>query len=269
MSLPRETLPPGDPLACWVAYSGGKDALMAALMARDAGYTVTLYHVQGMNRWVASAELEAAQVGAQATGLPLVVDQVRLVGRSAGFVAWPTRNQTITTMMLARMLEAGARTYSLGNARSDTATGYIVTHGDLVESMTLWLAHLRTLVPDLHQRTWLAHQAESTALLVQYGLLEVPHGSCMSALRFRAHYRATNEARFGMTLLPGRCGSCGKCCWEYIVLDHLGYSVPPAFVTHCLKYMKAPPGRVGPPHARPGRRAPTLGTARRAGPLSG
>jgi 7-cyano-7-deazaguanine synthase in queuosine biosynthesis len=222
----------------WVAFSGGKDGLGAALMARDAGYQVVLFHVAGLNRGTAKAEHAAAERAAEAADMPLVVDHVKQRGSRAGFIEVPTRNQFVVTLMAAHMAKAGAGTYTMGNALSDVAQGYLVAHSDLVDAVSRWHRWLQVLLPGLEQRTFLRHQTEGIAVIAKHGLTELAHGSCMAPVRFREGYISANERRYGVQLLPGRCGSCGKCTWEYLVLAALGYPAPEAFLQHCLRYMQ-------------------------------
>lgn len=223
---------------CWVAYSGGKDSLAAALIAREQGYDVTLYHVDGLNRSVASAEVAAAHIGARAAGFPLVVEGVSQSGPRAGFLEVPSKNQVVVALMVARMIDVRAGTYVLGTTEADTAIAYLCGYSDTTTAAELYQVWLDAVAPGIQRRIFIRQETQSMALIAREGYLDIPCGSCFAPLRFRAHLRAKNEAKYGV-LLPGRCGSCPKCCWEYLVLDAIGYDVPGnGFLVHCLRYLQ-------------------------------
>lgn len=222
----------------WVAYSGGKDSLAVGLMARERGYGVTLYHVAGLNRSVAGSELEAARAGAAATELPLVVEAVTQSGSRAGYLEVPSKNQVVVALMVARMIDAGAGTYALGTTQADTAIAYLCAYSDTTGAGDLYHSWLESVAPSIRRETFLRHETESMATIASHGYLDVLCGSCMAPIRFRGKNRTLNESRYG-PMLPGRCGSCPKCCWEYLVLDALGYEVPGnGFLGHCLTYLQ-------------------------------
>lgn len=225
--------------SCWVAASGGKDGLATALLAREAGLDVTLFHVAGLNRGTASVEHAAVARQAAVIRAPLRTQAVHITGASGGFVEMPTKNQVVATLMVGAMVSARPRggQYALGNVLADNVGSLnpVLALSDARELVDAWHAFLVTLVPGLAHRTWLRHELEALATLMRHGLVELAHG-CMAPLRYRQGYRAANERKYG-PLLPDRCGSCTKCCSESLMLARLGWPVAEGLWEHALEYM--------------------------------
>ena len=236
---PESVAVAGDTGLIWVACSGGKDGLATALLAREAGLEVVLYHVAGLNRGTASAEHAAVARQAAVIRAPLVVQHVSISGPQAGFVEMPTKNQVLATLLVGAMVSARPQggQYALGNVLADHAEHLNprLALSDSVEAVEAWHAVLCTLVPGLARRTWLRHELEALATLMKHGLVELAHG-CMAPLRYRAGYRQANERKYG-PLLPDRCGSCTKCCSETLMLRALGWPVAEGLFRHALEYM--------------------------------
>ena len=58
---------------------------------------------------------------------------------------------------------------------------------------------------------------------------------CVLPYRFRNKTKEINEQKYNVKLLPNRCGSCWKCCVEYIFLADKGVVEYNAqFYKHCL-----------------------------------
>jgi hypothetical protein len=222
----------------WVAFTGGKDCLAAALVARDQGHNVILYHVQGINRtW--PNERDYAEAAAKAMGFPLLVDRISIVGRKyGGMISLPTRNQVIESLMISRMVERGGSHWALGLHSIDTPDQCqpTMTWSDSTTTNTQWSAHLDTLVLGLHFHCFLRGDLHSLAILAEKGYLAYAHG-CVSQPRLQNLFRTSAIRRFGNCILPGRCGTCTKCWAEYLMLVHLGVLPKTGYYDHCLASM--------------------------------
>jgi len=218
----------------WVAFSGGKDGLAAAVAARAEGRDVLLYHVTGINRSYPD-EAEFAKQAAERVGMPLRIEKVSVYGRS-GFTEMPTKNQVITALMAGRMAELGGQAYSLGVLSCDTPDTMVpdLNWSDGTEAIRLFQGYLDEILT-LEFRPYLRHETESLCILSRYNLVEVAHG-CMTPIRYRLRLRQTNERKYG-ALMHGRCGSCTKCCWEVMVLQKMGYIDRPGLYEHSVQYM--------------------------------
>lgn len=227
-----------DDRSMWVAFSGGKDGMAAALRARAEGWRPVLYHVRGINRSLPD-EFDYATKAAEAAGMPIIVDRVAISGEANGFVEMPTKNQVITSMMAARMAEYGGANYTLGILGEDTPDKCRanINWSDTTTSNVLWAKHLAELLPGITGHILIHSQMEALAIVASHGLLDFVHG-CMSPLRFRGKLRAENVRKYGDAILPGRCGSCFKCWSEYIMLVSLGVVVKnEAFYDHAIAGM--------------------------------
>lgn len=218
----------------WVAYSGGKDGLAAALKARALGYAPVLYHVRGVNR-AYPGEYRWAVQGAAAAGMPLVVDQVRIAGKATDFLEAPTKNQVIAACMAARMVQQGGSAWGMGTHSEDEpgAGNVLVNYSDNVGPMQRWGEYLASVVRGLVFVPLLRGPCEALALVARAGLLAHVHG-CLKAHRFQVFEAKRAAARWGArTMLPGRCGQCHKCWSETIMLVALGVVPDSAWHQHC------------------------------------
>ena len=207
---------------CWVAFSGGKDGMAAALLIRELGYTPLLYHVRGINRsW--PNEYVYASSAATAADMRMVVDRVAVSGKKKSFIELPVKNQVIISLMVARMLDNGGAVWSMGANEADTpeASNPLFNWSDTTIAMDTWAAHMEARVFGLRFLRLLRNEAHSLAIVAKYGLLPYVNG-CMSPLRFRKYWRAENVKKFGDAILPGRCGICYKCWSERLMLEELG-----------------------------------------------
>lgn len=63
--------------------------------------------------------------------------------------------------------------------------------------------------------------------------------SCMAGARFKGSLARGNREKFGVDLMPGRCGSCYKCAMEQIVLAALqGQTLPAPWAAHCVDKLR-------------------------------
>lgn len=226
----------------WVAFTGGKDSVAAALHVQAQGRTPVLWHLAGINRGMGD-EPRYAQRVADRMGWPLVVDRVSVSGPKAGVMELPTKNQVTALFLAARMCEESdgplaAADYVTGWHASDTqdkqAFGY--DYSDGAEAIAAFGAYLSARLPGLRYEQVLHDTTQAWALIADAGLLQYIKG-CVCPLRYKARVRAANVKKFGW-LLAGRCGSCVKCGWEEWALQAIG-ALPydKARLDHGLKWM--------------------------------
>ena len=85
----------------------------------------------------------------------------------------------------------------------------------------LWIefdTFLKKYVPSLNILIPFYHQNEAVELIVKDKNLIPLYQSCMLSLGYRTSLHNTNVKKYNIDLLPNRCGSCRKCCVEYIDL---------------------------------------------------
>lgn len=223
-AVPWDTLTPTNNV--FVAFTGGKDSVAAALHVANEGRTPVLWHVAGLNRGMGD-EPRYAQRIADRMGWRLLVDRVAVRGGKTGVMELPTKNQVTALLLTARMAslrETGLASadYVSGWHASDTqdkqAFGY--DYSDGVEAIAAFNRYLSARFPGLAYEQVLQDTTEAWARIAEAGLIQFIKG-CVCPLRYKANLRRRNVAKFGW-LLAGRCGSCVKCAWEERALQGLG-----------------------------------------------
>lgn len=230
----------------WVLFSGGKDSVAAALLARRDGWEPVLYHLAGINRGMGDEPRYAERVAAR-MGMPLLVDRVGVSGKKSGFMELPTKNQVTALCMLARMMQEvgeplGGADYTGGwhprDTQADTVFGYDYTDG--TETLAAFHRYLQARVPELDFHLALESSVHAWAVVANAGLLQYIK-SCVCPPRYKARVRAANVRKFGW-LLAGRCGSCVKCAFEELALQRLGVLPPDeARLRHGRKWLLESP----------------------------
>lgn len=215
-----------------VGFSGGLDSAYQAISMRDAGWDVELFHVAGLNGRYPDEDLFARRF-AEAAGIPYT--ECRVHAKPQRFPDNPAKNQLVMSIMADWGLGRGIGDYAMGadwcTPLSESKVGFTVT--DSVEVNEAYVRGMRAhsdiayhFIPSDMKKVG------RVAALRDAGLLEHVY-SCIGPHRFRGRLRATNERKYGVRLLPGRCGSCFKCCMESLLLHELGEEMPEAYLTHC------------------------------------
>lgn len=203
-----------------VCFSGGKDSVATALRCRETGYGVELYHVHGINHSYPD-EIDRARDIADYLRMPLHVETVRLSGKPVYFEN-PLKNQTICAMALDWSERNGhGRRIAFGDFRNDHRERAIFGT-NWTDTVEMWDAYT--------QYAW--HDYDGFEALILFDnyfqtmdvvaqdrtLLGMVQG-CIAPSRYREYWRGKNVAKYGEgVILPHRCGSCWKCCREYVHL---------------------------------------------------
>lgn len=222
-----------------VAFSGGKDSTATAMKLKNDGYDVRLFYVKGINKSY-SDEIDHAKRLADELGLPLHVANVTQHGKTS-FKESPVKNQLIASMALDYAIENGyGCTVAFGDFTTDNIgnSQFYESWSDTQEMWSAWLELVRTYVPNAELIIPFETYNETLDMISERRkILEMVCG-CILPYRFRAMTRNNNESKFGIRLLPNRCGSCWKCCTEYVFLADKGV-IPfnKAFYDHCLEFL--------------------------------
>lgn len=224
-----------------VLFSGGKDGLATALKLRADGLSPMLLHVRGINGPAYSHEADAARNVAALAGFPLRELRVVLRGKS-DHTENPTKNLVLACLGGALAVQWGAGSVALGLLSEDTESTNprcglsdnirIALPGfAAIEAMTSGLRVIPATMPNDCASLAYVHRSCPEALPAL--------SSCMAGARFKGKLHADNAAKFGVGLMPGRCGSCYKCAVEQIVLASIeGRRLPDAWAAHCVEKLR-------------------------------
>ena len=221
-------------------FSGGKDSTATAVKYKNLGYNVYLFHVKGINKSYPD-EWKSAQAIADYLELPIYYAQFESKGKLE-FTEHPMKNMILANMAIEWGIKNNigykilCGNYILGDL--NPSSFYI--NGDDIS--TMWDAYdkiVRKAIPDYYTLMGLRNPKETMTVLSKDMKLLGLCQSCLGAQRFRQWNHDNNEKKYGIKLLDNRCGSCWKCCVEYIYLaDHdlLEYDEP--YYIHCLDVIK-------------------------------
>lgn len=220
--------------------SGGKDSLAVVLHYLNLGYYVHLYTLKGINRGYPE-EYKAAEKVAEKLNLPIYVDEIKVSGKKY-FTEHPLKNQVIACTALAYCLENGfAPNLSFGNYRKETdvRSNYGVNWSD---NFTLWESFnsfIKQFIPNANVQIPFYEESEALEILNNNSELVPLYQSCLMTVRDRESLRQKNQKKYGVKILPNRCGSCYKCCLEYIYFCDKGkFEYNEGFYKHCLEVLK-------------------------------
>lgn len=229
-----------------LGYSGGKDSIYSATKLRKAGYEVEACFVTGLNR-SSRDEKQAAIDTCKLLNIPLHIIPVKTSGSSNRFEN-PAKNILVLALMLDIGGPIGIPNYSLGT-EGDLEGGIedYFTSTDFSDSPDVLELGCATFKPLKNYRfinsnvpLW-SYESYKAVLNRPKGGMELMAAlrSCMSQYQYRAKLHSVNESKYGVKLLPGRCGSCWKCCLEYLYLEAMGRVVPnKAYSDHCWRRLK-------------------------------
>ena len=225
-----------------VCVSGGKDSVALAKYYIDKGYNVYLYHMHGINK-VYPDEVEAVKRIAKYLNIPIdhvYIENVVLSGTQK-FVEHPMKNYIIANGAIHYAIrEHLGINIAFGNFNESYLedNDFDVCAGDC---MDMWYAYekiIRRYLPQFTMNIPFRTNQDTIDIIKQdRNLLELCV-SCMSPYRFREYWHKRTEKKYGISLMPSRCGCCWKCCAEYITYTDLGilqFDLP--YYIHCLEIL--------------------------------
>ena len=223
-----------------VCFSGGKDSLATALHYRKCGYKVYLYHCRGINQTYRD-EYKSVETLADVLQMPLIMERVNLVG-SHCWTEHPLKNWIIAGKALQWGIRNGITTkIAFGNYRTSRLIDdpFGVCGGD---SMDMWRAFETAVKPILPKfKIYIAlNNIQSAFTVINKHPQFLSHlQSCIGPYRYREYLHNNNEKKYGVKLLPHRCGSCWKCAVEYIwFTDHNKLKYDRDFYKHCIAVLR-------------------------------
>lgn len=207
-----------------VAFSGGKDSTAAAIKLRAMGKTVGLYYMGGINPSYPHERRAALQLAA-ALDMRIATRQAKLSGTS-NHTENPVKNQYILAHMVEFGRISGISEYASGALADDRCADLAFGSGysdgrELFEAADPLLA---TAVDGyLYHHGLVKNNTDSLLTIAKASPGLLAHTlSCMMPDRYKGNLKLGNEKKYGVKLMPGRCGSCYKCASEWLHLALLG-----------------------------------------------
>lgn len=208
-----------------IGFSGGKDGVAVAILAKELGFTPTLYHLYGVNRTYRK-EVENAEKIAAHLGIELVKEHIDIKGKQH-FPDHPFKNQLIINHMLDYGISKGITNYALGNHNFESIAGANVRleFSDSGEQIQLFDKYIKSKFENYSRITYLEDNVQALNIIARKdpSLFNII-SSCVFPPYRKPMVRKNVIAKYGESvLLEGRCGCyCYKCTKEYIVLSELG-----------------------------------------------
>lgn len=222
-----------------VCVSGGKDSVATVLHYLNLGFNVYLYHLHGINK-VYFDEFESVKKIAEYLNLPFFIDECTLSGNHS-FVEHPLKNYIIANGAINWALNSNiAPNIAFGNFSKSRLEDvqFDVCGGDC---MNMWSAYnkiISRMIPGFCMRVPLYTQQDTYEILGKNKELIELTQSCISPYRFREHWKQRTEDKYGVKLMPHRCGCCWKDACEYITLTDNGVlTYNESYYEHCLEIL--------------------------------
>ena len=220
--------------------SGGKDSLATALYYIQKGYNVKLYTLKGINRGYPE-EYKAAIKLANEMNIPLYIDTIKITGKKF-YMEHPLKNQVIASCAIAYCLENHLPpNIAFGNYQEDinNRSNWGVNWTDNYE---LWMHYnnfIKCFINNVSINIPFYSEDEALNILNNNFNLVPFYQSCLMTVRNREQLRQHNQTKYNIHLLENRCGSCRKCCLEYIYFcDQDKFEYNKEYYKHCLEILK-------------------------------
>lgn len=223
-----------------VCFSGGKDSVATAIKYKNDGYNVFLYHVQGINGVYTDEWIRAKDI-AEYLNLPLYIEKIKLDGKNT-YLEHCMKNQVICSLAL---------NYAINNN-----IGTIIAYGDFItdkiseglfdrnwsDTQEMWdkyCEYIHKYIPSFELLIPNTTYIETLDVVSEDMILMNKIQGCLSPQRFRNKLHDLNENKYKVKLLKNRCGSCWKCCVEYIFLvDSNKIEYNKDMYKHCVDILK-------------------------------
>ena len=219
-----------------LAFSGGKDSIASAMRYKQYGYNVHLYHMRNINPTF-SDEWECAQKLADMLGLPIFIDEVHF----KMFHKWtehPMKNMLIANGALSYGIREGLTTHiAFGNYTTSYLRDNVFDRcaGDCMDMWENYDEIIQRSIPTFEMDANLDNMGDTLNMLADRPDLLNESLSCLCRHSLRDYRKNWVKEKFGIDLFERRCGSCYKCCVEYIYMaDHDKLKYSEGYYKYCL-----------------------------------
>lgn len=220
--------------------SGGKDSLAVVLYYIKKGYKVQLYTLAGINKGYPE-EYRAAIKLADKLGLPIYVDEIKVCGKKY-YTEHPLKNQIIAGCAVAYCLNNNLPVnIAFGDYKEETEdkSNFRVNWSDNFNLWEKFNTFINVFVENASVQIPFNKESEALEVLFDNFDLVPLYQSCLMMVRDRESLRQKNQKKYNIKLLENRCGSCYKCCLEYIYFCDRGkFEYNRDFYKHCLEILK-------------------------------
>lgn len=236
----RLKLPKYDSKNIIVLFSGGKDSTATALYYKKRGYNVYLYHVRGINKSYPDEWKQAEKI-AEYLDMPLYIDEYSMKGK-LDIPDHPMKNMIIANGAIHYGIRENIGTkISPGNHYTNhlESDAFYYCGDDCPEMWWVYESLIEQIIPKFRMYIPLKNTNSTMNLLADDLKLTELCLSCVGAQRFRAWNKQRIESKYNIHLLENRCGTCWKCCLEYIYLcDMHKLEYNEEYYKHCLNVLK-------------------------------
>lgn len=221
-----------------VCVSGGKDSTATVKYYIDNGYKVDLLHIRGLNKCYPD-EYKAVRRIAEYFGVPLHEWNVKLHGNHM-YTEHPLKNYIMVNVAIHLALEIGVSKIAVGDFATASLDDnrFDISGGDCYELWEIYNNIIGEIIPGFELQQPLFNVEDSlTTFLNDKELLELCQ-SCIGTFRFREHKHGLMIKKYGVNLMPHRCGCCWKCALEYLYYtDHDVLEFNEGYYKHCLEVL--------------------------------
>lgn len=223
-----------------IGASSGLDSTYSALKYKDLGYEVILVHFKNLNKNYPK-ETEHIKSFANKNNFELYIINVENYGKDY-FPDNPFKNELIFCALTEIGIYCGTKNIMIGATGTyhieDSKIGMSVT--DAVENYETFINGLKFYYNNVCllylNKDLTKYEIIKYILTFHKDSLEDIY-SCISPNRFVKMLHEKNENKYNIKLLKDRCGSCYKCCMEYILLYENDYYNNKDFLNHCYEIL--------------------------------
>lgn len=222
-----------------VCFSGGKDSIAVVLKLLEMGCNVYLYHAMHVNPSIGD-EWKRAMECAEVLELPIFIDDIRLSGYH-DYMEHPMKNMIIANGALHYGIREGIGTRVVfGNYTTSDLDDNVFDRcaGDCMEMWEFYDSIIQRAVPGFTVENYLTNMGMTLEYVAHDSRLMATSVSCLCRHSLRQYRHDWVLNKFGVDLPKHRCGSCYKCCIEYVYMaDHDLIEFVPDYYRYCLNQL--------------------------------